>query len=205
MTTPLRVTAMLDSITVTPTGIFGLDAPLSWGYIQRALTNGQKPPPLTETFAPDMPLPLDTWGADPWVWCTSPVQFDIVQEVTVNIRRKPATQAMARYSTAAKHHAGLGPHKARDTILPAFAARSATWHVNATDTAELADILSYVTHLGPRHRNGFGHITQWVIEETSQPNLWSNRPLPAPAGTLQPIRAPYWHPSRRYPCQGETD
>lgn len=203
MSIPLKVTAMLDSIAVTPsTGMFGLDAPLSWGWIERAREAGDRLPPLTETYAPDLPLPLAKYGTGPeWVWCTSRAHWDVVQHVTVATRRRPATSAMARYGKDRKHHMGLGPYKARDVATAGVAARSVSWDVLCEDAAELEDLLAYVTHLGPRHRNGHGHVTEWRITG-STPDRWKDRPMPHPDGEPTAIRSPYWHHTRQAPCVG---
>lgn len=199
--TPMRVTAHLDTLMIEPTGMFGLDGPLAWGFVERAKAHQHKLPPLTPQFAPDFPLPLSRHDeTDPWVWCTSQAHFDPAALVTVNVRRKPATQAMARYSDASKHHVGLGPYKARDMILPGMATPTVHWDILCTDTDELQDLLSYITHLGPRRRNGFGHITSWTIDTIPDPHAWTDRPMPHTDGTrIEQVRAPYWHHTRRAP------
>lgn len=198
--TALRVTAVLDSTAVIPGGIFGLDAPLSWGWIQRRKERREPAPPLTATFAPDLPLPLARHDlADTWIWRTSRAHWEIAQQITINVRRKPATAAMARYGKDRKHHAGLGPYKARDAILPGVAAREVWWDADVTDPDELADLLRHITHLGPRHRNGFGHVAEWRVDP-GDADGWADRPMPTKTSPItEGIRSPYWHPSRAYP------
>lgn len=167
-----------------------LDGPLSWAYAMRAHANKKSIPPLTPTSAPDFPLPLAIEArGDDWVWCVSRAHLDIIAWTGVQIRRKPAIEAMARYGREAKHHVALGPYKARDASLNAVYARSVTWHLLSTDEADLADLLGYITHLGARHRNGFGHVSTWQITPCPNPELWRDRPTYG--------RAPYHHPSRK--------
>jgi hypothetical protein len=196
MSTPLLVTARLDTPSV---GLdrhpLMLDGPLSWAYAMHALAHNLPLERVTKLYAPDLPLPLDRWEQDgTWGWCTSRARFTVEAYTAIQIRRKPATQAMARYSPDRKHHAGLGPMKARDTTLQAAWIRRIEWDVLATDPTELAALLQHITHMGERHRNGLGHVTKWTIAPSHQPDAWRDRPMP---GDGQPMRAPYWHPSRR--------
>lgn len=192
---PLTVTAHLSSpVLGLDRQPMMLDAPLSWAYAARAHGRGDRIPPITDTFAVDFPLPLDRSDVGPdWVWCTSAGVLDVVAWTAVQVRRKPATDAMARYAKDRKHHVGLGPYKARDTTLGAILARSIVWHVNATDRAELEALLVLVTDLGARHRNSFGHVDRWTIEDGHDPDAWRARPMPPE----HPARAPYWHRGRR--------
>lgn len=66
----------------------------------------------------------------------------------------------------------------------------------------LLDLLGDVTHLGARHRNGFGHVQKWEVTPPVMPNFyWHDyRPMPVPDGpVLRRPRAPYHHPSGRVP------
>ena len=195
MSQPLTVTADLSTPLIgVDRSPMMLDAPLSWAYAERARSRGEKLPPLTTASAADFPLPLDRWQeAGTWGWCTSAGEMEIAAHVAAQIRRKPATHAMARYTSDRAHHAGLGPTKARDTTLAAVLATHITWQVLATDRADLEDLLALVTNLGGRHRNDFGHVSRWVIEPGLDPEAWRDRPMPPVAAA----RAPYWHPARR--------
>lgn len=202
MSVPLTVTARLDTLSV---GLgrrpLMLDGPLAWAYSQRALSTGEQLEPITEAHAMDFPLPLERVDvAGTWVWATSQADLDIAAHAAIQVRRKPATQAMARYSTDRAHHSGLGPYKARDATLPAEIVLTATWHVLCTDRGDLEDLLRMVTHLGARHRNGQGHVATWDIDEGEDVDAWRRRPMPSQSGPVMGIRAPYWHPSRRSPC-----
>lgn len=198
---PLVVTAHLTTPVI---GIdrdpMMLDAPLSWAYVMRRLGRGVRVPTLTPTFAADFPLPLAQWElGGVWGWKTSAGAFTPAAWVGVQVRRKPATEAMARYTTATKHHPGLGPAKARDASLAAALTRTVTWRIIG-DRQELADLLALVTNLGARHRNDFGHVSHWTVEPDDDDTAWADRPLPAADGQPRGIRAPYWHPTRRHPC-----
>lgn len=201
--TALTVTARFDTACIGLTeGPVMLDGPLAWAYAQRALARRVVLPRLTAAFAPDFPLPLDRHDvAGDWVWCTSRAHVDIAGYTTLEVRRKPATQAMSRYARDRTHHAGLGAYKARDSRVPAALVRSATWHVAATDRGDLEDLLGHVTHIGARHRNGLGHVTAWEITESTDPDGWRSRPMPTIGhGTSFGVRAPYWHSTRHRPC-----
>ncbi|WP_207781875.1 hypothetical protein [Phytoactinopolyspora limicola] len=175
-----------------------LDGPLAWAAAQL----GMAPGPLTPEHAPDMPLPLARWedGDGVWGWCVSAAIYTPTRHTAVQLRRKPATAAMARYAPDRRHHLALGPHKARDTTLPAVWARYLVWHALTTDINQLADLLKPVTHIGKAHAAGYGRVTTWTVMPADAPDAWMARPLPDRAGILQGVRAPYWHPTRRHPC-----
>ena len=203
MSQPVTITATLGSIGLPGArGADILDGPLAWAYATRAIGRGDRLPAMRNDLPPvDFPLPLDTWqDRDTWGWCVSRAHPDIAAHTAVQVRRKPATGPMARYATDAKHHAGLGPYKARDTTLTGTVARTVSWDALATDLDDLGDLLGHVTHLGARHRNGQGHVLAWTITPTNDTEAWRDRPMPDPAGahTMRP-RAPYWHGIGRVP------
>lgn len=192
---PLTVTARLSTpIVGVDRHPVMLDAPLAWAYAERAKGRGEALPPLTASYAADFPLPLERHDAgDTWVWCTSQGRMAIRAWTGVQVRRKPATDAMSRYAPDRKHHAGLGPYKARDTTLSAVLADEIVWEALVTDKDELCDLLGHVVNLGGRHRNDFGHVSEWHIAASATPDGWRDRPMPPD----HPARAPYWHPSRK--------
>lgn len=199
MSIPLTVVARLDSTTVGMIErAFMLDGPLAWAAAMDAIEHGVTLDPITPDHAPDMPLPLERWEqAGTWGWCCSAGVVDVAAYTALELRRKPATDAFARYTTDRRFHTGLGPHKARDVIVPAALVRSVTWHVLAADRARLEDLLGKVTHLS-RHRGiGMGHVTNWKVSACADPEAWRARPLPTP-GPRQAYRPPYWHPTRQY-------
>ena len=106
---------------------------------------------------------------------------------------------MARFGADRRMHLGLGPHKARDAMVPAVWAPVIEWHVEAVDQDDLESLLTLITHLGARHRNGFGTVQSWRIEPGAA-NAWRDRPMPHPSGIPAGVRAPYHHHTRRVPC-----
>ena len=193
--TPVTITARLGSTWIAGRSADCLDGPLAWAWAHRALAQGVSLAPLRNDVEPaDFPLPLATWEQDgTWGWRVSRALPQVVGHTAVQVRRKPAVQAMARYAPDAKHHAGLGPYKARDATLPGTVAAAITWHADATDIDDLHDLLRHVTHLGARHRNGHGLVLDWTVTD-GPPDGWRDRPWPDPDGPqmLRP-RAPYWH------------
>ncbi|APT92901.1 hypothetical protein CPHO_08385 [Corynebacterium phocae] len=196
--TSLTVTAHLDSPIIGDLG--PLDSVLAWACHQEATRAGQEVPPITPEHCHDFDLPLEKWEIGGyWGWCTSAPLDTPHHYSSVEIRRRPAATAMSIYTSDREHHNGLGPTKARNVTLSAQHYPSVSWHVEATDHGRLQALLGYVTHLGARHRNGFGHITQWETQ-LGPKGGWIKRPLPARHGTTRRVRAPYWHPTERTPC-----
>lgn len=195
MSTPLRITATLDTPTAGIEGTpFMLDGPLAWAYAQLAPADTLTP--MTSTHVDDMPLPLDKWEQlDTWGWAVSRAHYDIQARSHVDIRRKPADPQFARYTTEKRHHHGLGPHKARDTTIQTAIIPTITWDALATDVDELERLLEAITHMGAHRAIGLGHVTAWHITE-GQPDAWTDRPMPQPGQTAA-HRPPYWHHTRR--------
>ncbi len=192
------ITAHLDTPVVGDVPI--LDGPLAWAAWQQAVKDGEDVPPITDEHAHDFPLPLDTWKMrGHWGWCVSAPITEPAHHSAVEIRRKPPAPPLALYSTAKEHHTGLGPLKARNVTLAATHHPTIMWHADVTDQKQLEQLLGHITHLGARHRNGFGHVTHWEIT-TGPEDGWKQRPLPDPDGALMRVRAPYWHPTERTTC-----
>lgn len=198
--TALRVTASLDSELVGVSGMFGLDAPLSWAAYQEVLASAPELlERMTDDHAQDFDLPLARVDVgDDWVWATSRAHVEIAAHTAVQIRRKPATAEMARWGRDGKHHSGAGAFKARNAVVPAVLAGRVWWDVDCVDRARLEGLLAGVTHLGARVRNGFGRVAEWMVED-GRAGGWLDRPMPdgSGAGVVEGIRAPYWHSSRQ--------
>ena len=201
--TPVKITAELCSPICGQLG--PLDGVLAWAYVQRALRRGDFIPPLTDDYCHDMTLPLARWemhGA--WGWKVSDVTVDErVAHSSIEIRRKPATTAMAVLTSSKDHHHGLGPMKARNAVLATQWSLQCHWWAVSTDVAELEETLLMITHVGSRTRNGFGRVTSWSItEDNDATQKWQERFLPTsgPHGELKRVRAPYWHPTERFLC-----
>jgi len=196
--TPLVVTAHLDTpaVGVVEAPVM-LDAPLSWAAAVLAQRDGSALPSMTRDMVMDMDLPLVRWEEHgTWGWCTSQAAVHVRSWTAVELRRKPATGPMARFTQDRRHHTGLGPHKARDTTVAAVLVDTMTWHVLATDRTRLESLLSVVTHVGKHANIGHGHVTRWVVQDDPNPDGWRDRPMPTP-GATGAFRAPYWHPSRK--------
>ena len=197
MSTAVRVTAHLDTAVVGEVPL--LDGPLSWAA---AMTHPD-PPPMSAEFAADFDLPLGRWEMRGfWGWQVSRPHPMVVHHSSVESRRRPAVDVMPLFSTARDHHAAMGPMKARNTVLASTHIAEVCWDAVVTDVDELCRLLSHVTHLGARHRDGFGHVTRWEISESSDRDGWMDRPLPADDGPVLRVRAPYWHPTERTTCAG---
>lgn len=195
--TSLRVTAKLDRPSI---GLvehpFMLDGPVAWAAAQDALRSGVELPPITRAEAPDLDLPFERWEqSGVWGWRVSAAELTVEAYTAVEIRRKPATGEMARFTREARHHAGLGPYKARDTTVSAAWVTRAVWEVECTDRGRLLDLLDMVTHLGAHAAIGYGHVAGWEVA-SGTPGGWSARPMPDTHPHLA-VRAPYWHHSRR--------
>lgn len=194
----LVVEATLDTPTV---GVvekdFMLDGPLSWAAAMAAHARGEQIEPITNDFAPDFDLPLQKWHeGGTWGWCTSRGIYEPASYTTIEIRRRPATGEMSRFTVERSHHAALGPYKARDTTVPAAWIREIKWYVLCTDRDALTELLGTVTHLGRHAAIGLGHVTSWRVTPCGNRDAWRERPMP---GGAQPraFRAPYWHATRK--------
>lgn len=196
--TSLRITAVLDrpSIGLVEHPVL-LDGPIAWAVAQLNLRDGIPMPPITRQHAPDLELPFETWEQQRiWGWKTSRAHLTVESYTAVEIRRKPATAEFARFTTEKKHHSGLGPYKARDTTVSAAWVTQAVWEAEVTDRQRLEECLTVVTHLGAHAAIGYGHVARWEIAEGVE-GAWRDRPMPDPRGTLQGIRAPHWHHTRK--------
>lgn len=215
---PVRVTARLaEPVAALDTNPLALDGPAAWGAFQAYQeTRGTRTlPPMGRGQAVDFTLPLATWthpapeGAHPlalngaglaWGWACSRGVYAPLTHTKIEVRRKPETNPMARYSSDRRHHIATGPLKARDTPVPATLVREVEWWALA-DPDALRVLLARVTHLGRHTRHGHGRVLEWRVEadETAWVR-WGDRPFPHPAGTPGAIRAPYHHHTRRMPC-----
>lgn len=177
-----------------------LDGPLAWAAWQDAAATGQTIPPISDEHAHDFDLPLARWEKDGyWGWRVSNPITTPTHHSALEVRRKPASQAMAAYTTAREHHTGLGPTKARNVTLATTYYDTITWHADITNEDHLEHLLGHITHLGARHRNGLGRVTHWDITPGPEDG-WRQRPMPTPGGQVMRVRAPYWHPTERTPC-----
>lgn len=200
---PVVVTALLSTPVVGfDTHPPHLDGPVSWGAYQahRAVHGTDALPPMTSEQAVDFALPLATWQRHgTWGWACSRAHYTPQGYTTVAMRKKPATEAMARYTPAPKHHLSAGPEKSRETPLPATLVDKVVWCALA-DPEPLRDLLGRVWSLGRLGRHGHGRVTRWDVAPGGDRDAWADRVMPAPDGTVQGIRAPYHHPTRQVPA-----
>lgn len=185
-----------------------LDGPLSWAVHLAATADGAQLSPMTRDWVPDMRLPLATWvrpghplheraaAADGgvWGWCCSRARYAPDAHTAVQTRRMPSIEAMARYSTAAKFHAGLGPTKARNTASEACWPGVLTWSALGDPDATRAILTAHLTHLGRIVRHGNGAVLDITVREGGGRDAWTDRVWLGD----QPVhvRTPYWHRSR---------
>ena len=198
---PVAITAFLTSAVVALERGVILDGPLSFTWAALATKAGRTLPPIRDNFVFPIPMPFQRWEiGGTWGWCCSKANERILKWTVAEIRRKPATDAMALFTTAPKHHAWLGPTKARNTTLSARIVTEMRWHALVTDPDELYRLLAATTSVSGRWRNGFGQVAKWLVEPSADPDLWRSRPLPQPGGEMTPVRPPYWHRTTWAPC-----
>lgn len=186
----IRITATLAEKT---SGIVGqpflLDGPLAWAEATR---QDRQYPPITRGIAPEIPLPLEKWEKDgQWGWCCSQAQYEITAQSVLEVRKKPADQQLARFSRDKKNHHGLGPHKARDFVIPVAFIPEITWSLVCTDVDWFELLIDRITHLGAHRAIGLGKIKEWSYSFHDDPQAWKNRPF------TPPTRPPYWHHERK--------
>lgn len=152
-------------------------------------------PPITPEHAPTIALPLDKHEADTGAWCwkASAAHYNVERYTTAQIRRKPDTEAMAKYGKFGKHHIGLGPHKAKNITLEAGFIREMSWVIETNEIDEVVELLKRITGIGRGHSSGYGKIESWVVTPGGDPNGWKQRKF-MPGNRLTP---PYWHPTER--------
>jgi hypothetical protein len=165
----------------------------------------------------DFGLPLATWiapcsredpdprllaadGTSVWGWACSRAHYRVLRHTVAAVRRRPPVDEMAYWSTAAKHHPGLGPRRAVDAAHQAVWVDGITWYALA-DPDRLQSLLSLLTHVGRLARHGYGQVLSATVQEHAPAvRRWRSRWLPHPAGVPQTVRAPYHHQSRRMSC-----
>ncbi|KMY23301.1 hypothetical protein ACU19_04825 [Actinobaculum suis] len=196
MSKPLRITAILGTpVAGVVTRPFMLDGPLSWVWWAES-ENFQ--PALDPNTAPgDADLPLEKWEKHgTWGWCTSEAVYEVTRRTQMEIRRPPADREFARFTKDKKHHHGMGPMKARDTVIPLSVIPKMVWEVLATDPDEVMRLCEQVTHLGGHRARDCGRVESWEFDTPATATGWERRPFPKP-GSTGVYRAPYSHPLRR--------
>jgi hypothetical protein len=221
--TPFRVRAIMGEPVIYSHDGMHLDGVLAWGaYIAHVREHGHDSlPSINAPWALDFDLPLAKWtrpvpdGAQVaprllndngmlWGWCASAAVADWVTHGKIEVRKRPDIQRMMRYATSPSLHLGAGPHKAFDVPYPTSFAFTIEWYARG-DRASCAEMLADVTHVGKKHKLGFGKVLRWDVEDMDDD--WSvakdgvlTRRMPRDDGRMAPIRAPYHHISRLAPC-----
>lgn len=219
--TPVRVEVVLAQPVVgLPRDQMHLDGPLSWAAYLAYQEDPAMPelPELTSEWAVDFALPLATWTApctrdDPdsrlladdgtsvWGWACSRAHYRVLRYDVAHVRRKPALEEMAYWTTAGKHHIGLGPRRAANVPHQAAWVDRLRWWALA-DPARLVTLLGRLHNVGRLPRHGWGQIlTITVAEDPEAADRWQDRDRPHPQGRPATIRAPYWHRSREMSCR----
>lgn len=216
---PVRVTARLaEPVLGLDSHAAPLDGPVSWGaYLEFVSVHGHGAlPAMTDDHAVDFALPLATWTAPApegvhelaraadrsrvWGWACSRALYPQPEYTTVPVRRRPAADEAARYTTDRKWHLAAGPLKARDTPHQAVLVREIVWYALG-DPEGLQHLLGRVHGLGRHTRHGHGSVLTWEITvDPAARERWRDRPWPDPTGHPTGIRAPYHHPTRKAPC-----
>lgn len=214
---PFRVVATIADPVITVADPMHLDGPLAYCAYLAARESGVVLPPLTVDRCADFRVPLATWtrpapaGTNPallaadgtvWGWCCSRAVLTEHGTTAVEIRKKPPTQEYARYTTDARHHDGLGAHKARNITYPGRLVTHVTWWALGDQDAT-ASLLTRLRALGRVTGHGNGRVLKVEVQEggPADRDAWMNRDFPAPVGRGVPgaVRAPYWHGTRKMP------
>lgn len=218
---PVRVEARLaEPVIGADTNPLHLDGPLSQaGYAAHLDQHGHGHlPPMTPDFCVDFTLPLASWTAPApdsgvhdlaraahpdlvWGWACSAADYTPAGATIVQVRRRPATDIMARYTGDRTHHLSAGPLKARDVPQPATLVEAVTWWALTPDPGRLQAMLARVPGIGRMPRHGNGRVHQWTVtEDPLAAQRWRWRTWPQTGGLPAGVRAPYHHPTRRMPC-----
>lgn len=194
-----RIRAHLDTPIIGE--LSPLDGPTSWAFWQKSVRDNLPLTDITPEECPDFDLPFETWQrGDYWGWCVSDAIYTPGHYSATEIRRRPATGPMAAFTAAREHHHGLGQLKARNVTIGTTHAAHVDYYAEVTDLDLLRELIGIITHLGARHRNGFGHVTRWEVSD-ALPGMWQQRPMPSTSGRMMRTRAPYWHPTERTQCE----
>ena len=186
----MRITAHIEGACAGIVGHgFMLDGPLAW---VEAVTGNY--PPLTNSHAPEIPLPLEKWEqGGTWGWKCSRAHYEPLSHSSLEIRRKPADKEYGRFTKEKKNHHALGPAKARDLVVETAIIPAIWWDLNPADEARLIALCRQITHVGAHRAIGLGKVTRWEFTDGPQDG-WEDRPFTLPS------RPPYWHPERRKTC-----
>lgn len=212
---PFRVRWRLDRPMVITDAPLALDGLLAWARVEEEKVRRPQASEADLTRA-SLDLPLQRHGeADDWVWRASWLVCTPALEATpVFSIRKTNLRALASDRIDANGHGVFAPprklnkvqlgsgalklYALRDTVQ--WMERVEAWGVGDPDRCR--ELLARITALGPKRRNGYGHVRQVTVEPWAEAtDLWRWRPLPASAivsgdhryaPSIGPLRPPYW-------------
>lgn len=98
---------------------------------------------------------------------------------------------------------GAGKFKPYDLTFPTYYIPQISWYCVTRDPDSIMACLDHITALGKKANRGGGEVLSWSMERAHDEHLWQvEKRMPAPTGEgmLAPIRPPYWHYSRNFPC-----
>lgn len=141
-------------------------------------------------------LPLDKRGeGDDWYWACSFAKFECLEETKRYWHKRLDQKLAEEYIDFGKRRGAVnvksGTFKAYRIPLNIMIIPKIEWYA-VGDKAEIQSLLSYITHIGKKCSQGFGHVREWTVETTPE-DLSGNRPMPDSNGDLEiAIRPPYW-------------
>lgn len=215
----LEVTAVMGEPVIPGVDGLHLDGILAFGWY-RSLDERTRArlPPITAPVAVDFKLPLAKWWVDfgergkeltaadkrgrVWGWLATRQLDDWDARSRHEIRKKPALEAMARYTTAKSHSVGSGLMKAHDLVLPTAFRRELRWRALGCPD-KIRELLQYVEHVGKKGSLGMGRVLSWKVEpcDVDEEFILAHRRVAEVGGSrLLGIRPPYHHASRLAPC-----
>jgi len=178
---PLKVTFNLQTPIGRPSRPLHLDALLAYSTYHQALNDGKINPMEAQHI-----LPLEKVAdGDIWCWKASQIIFTYMEtpQVIPMIRRtNPLTiyKDMDRIIESRKNiiNVGSGHYRGYDFRFDVqWVSKAEAWCIG--DEVEVKELLSTITHLGPKRRNGWGLIKSINIEHDSKASeLWNQRSLP---------------------------
>lgn len=189
--TPLRISARLDTGLALPGGQpIHLDALLAWAELTRS-GHLLAPQARDELVSIELPLAWDErgfWRASAMVGSVDFVDGRWLQ------RRFPLDE-LRLLGDRKINRVNLAAGRQKNYRLPRtqlfFLGDEVSWYAEG-DSDEVADLLSWVTHLGHRHGAGWGRLTcardPWEVEECE---TWPGFPVVAEGIPLRSLPADY--------------
>lgn len=193
--TPLMITAKMSEPIVYYNDGMHFDGILAYGaYKNLSSKERDALPSIRNTWAEDMPLPLEKWsapcllieGTDPrltvdrqlseddsgflrgnvWGWkASAAIPIGEFANGTHELRKKIETCRMQRYSQAKSHHLGSGPTRTKDMKFPSVFVRELRWFAHG-DRDDVARLLRSVHAIGKLSKQGPGRVAHWIVNET---------------------------------------